>query len=386
MRSCHPRATNEAFLSVGKDCYNFWYKVHYQQIFIEKEGDKAEKAPLSPQVSLCPAARAEVANMLAERERYLQLFNLTQEVVIFRLAPTSRLLVGMGGAHARENGLTIHPVYGIPYIPGSSLKGITRHWAIEAFLAGNEQRLEERPDSLKPDEERAVRAILDIFGTTECEGMVEFFDAFPEVEVKLTPDVLTVHYKEYYQNGRRPSDDQSPVPIDFYSVQAHYFKFMLSAPRDKKGRLTDLPGGKLLLLAQNWLSQVLAELGVGAKTSIGYGRFRLLEGTEQKQQSSIEAEKVKKVPSESEKGSADFSHPLALEILRLGTSQTERERSKGEIFKKIMALPREEAMEPAVALKRYWEKTGDWKAKGDKQVKKVKQLEELLKEDLRGKG
>ena len=37
-----------------------------------------------------------------------------------------RLIVGLGNESVYETGMTFHPIYGIPYIPGSSLKGVLR--------------------------------------------------------------------------------------------------------------------------------------------------------------------------------------------------------------------------------------------------------------------
>ena len=38
----------------------------------------------------------------------------------------TRLFIGLGMAHVLETQVCRHPVYGIPYIPGSALKGLAR--------------------------------------------------------------------------------------------------------------------------------------------------------------------------------------------------------------------------------------------------------------------
>ncbi|MCM8809920.1 MAG: type III-B CRISPR module RAMP protein Cmr6, partial [Candidatus Omnitrophica bacterium] len=43
-----------------------------------------------------------------------------------QLQTKSRLIVGLGSSHALETSLTLHHIYGIPYIPASALKGVCR--------------------------------------------------------------------------------------------------------------------------------------------------------------------------------------------------------------------------------------------------------------------
>lgn len=41
-----------------------------------------------------------------------------------------RMLIGLGASHPHETSMTLHHIYGVPYIPGSAVKGVTRHWSI----------------------------------------------------------------------------------------------------------------------------------------------------------------------------------------------------------------------------------------------------------------
>jgi len=45
-----------------------------------------------------------------------------------------RLVVGLGSGSVYETSLTLHHIYGIPYIPGSALKGITRSYYLTQVL------------------------------------------------------------------------------------------------------------------------------------------------------------------------------------------------------------------------------------------------------------
>jgi CRISPR-associated protein Cmr6 len=68
------------------------------------------------------------------------------QVRVLQATPAAGIVHGLGGTHVRENSLTIHPVYGFPYIPGSSLKGVVRRWFIEAFLGGKECHWDEKTE------------------------------------------------------------------------------------------------------------------------------------------------------------------------------------------------------------------------------------------------
>jgi len=97
-----------------------------------------------------------------------------------------RLVVGFGAEHVLETNLCLHRIYGFPIIPGSAVKGVTRAWAM----------LEE---SLTETDELFRR----MFGTTERQGQVIFFDAYPTQVPKLELDILNPHYMPYYSDSRK---------------------------------------------------------------------------------------------------------------------------------------------------------------------------------------
>ncbi len=53
------------------------------------------------------------------------------EIIILKNA--SRFVTGMGREHPLENGFTWHHTLGVPFLPGSSFKGILRAWYRETF-------------------------------------------------------------------------------------------------------------------------------------------------------------------------------------------------------------------------------------------------------------
>lgn len=163
-----------------------------------------------------------------------------------------RFVTGMGREHPVENGFNWHYTLGAPFIPGSSIKGMVRAWA---------------SDWLKDD------TVERIFGPEASEGKtvgtVIFFDALPVRPVILECDVMTPHYSEYYRQSGPPSDWYSPVPIPFLTVAGGQTFVFALAPRRPGNPGDQEDAGKAL----GWLNDALANIGAGAKTAVGYGRF-----------------------------------------------------------------------------------------------------------------
>lgn len=191
----------------------------------------------------------------------------------------SKMLVGLGGASARENDLSLHHTYGLPYIPASALKGVTRNVVLQTAFAGySEQEVLQAERDV--DNELAT-AFVYLFGAPEKnvleaarQGSVLFLDAFPQCIGKqsLITDYTTVHYPDYYGGEKSPTDDQNPNPIAFFAVQKMRFKFHLAVHPRALG-LTPANADTLLSTATNWLKHALEHHGVGAKTALGYGQF-----------------------------------------------------------------------------------------------------------------
>jgi CRISPR-associated protein Cmr6 len=186
------------------------------------------------------------------QKRFIEEFSkIGFEIESFTASLSWRMVIGLGGVHPQETSMTLHHIYGIPYIPGSAIKGVTRHWVIWKEFEGEEEKAEEKENFKK------------VFGTQEMAGKVIFMDAYPLNEVKLKLDVMTPHYPDYYSSGKPPADWQNPKPINFLTVdKGTKFRFFLLS-RDKE----------TLNNAVEWLKGALKEFGIGAKTSVGYGYF-----------------------------------------------------------------------------------------------------------------
>ena len=195
---------------------------------------------------------------VAERRESLE---ATPDTLLLDLACRGRMAVGLGRTSTWENGLTLHRTWGMPVIPGSSLKGLAAHYA-HRMLEGWEKG---------GDNHRIL------FGCLEEQGLAMFHDALfhPAVGAAtggVEPDVLTVHHREYYQGKEvPPADWDSPVPVPFLSVVGEF----LGAISLSDSGLDPTVGREWLLAAQEILSLALDEEGIGAKTSSGYGRISL---------------------------------------------------------------------------------------------------------------
>lgn len=171
--------------------------------------------------------------------------------------PNYRLVVGLGGHSVYETSMTLHHIYGIPYISASSIKGVVRSWIIF--------------NQFNNDENRALgnETFCSWFGSQKQSGKLVFFDAFPTETPRIEPDIMNVHYPKYYQGTEAPTDTQSPNPVMFLTVTKSPFLFLVGAyDLDFKNSKID---GKNI---QEWLKLALTQHGIGAKTAIGYGYFK----------------------------------------------------------------------------------------------------------------
>lgn len=194
-----------------------------------------------------------------------------------------RMIIGLGGVHPEETSMTLHHIYGIPYIPGSAIKGVTKHYAVFKLSQGKEELLDKISktldtgnlkvlDDIKDPELKGkvnvneIDKLIEIFGTQKKEGKVIFMDAYPQDEIKLKIDIMNSHYPDYYSGNQPPADWQNPRPINFLTVERTKFRFYLISKEEA-----------LIKKAKTYLEEALKNYGIGAKTSLGYGVFTNLQ-------------------------------------------------------------------------------------------------------------
>lgn len=193
------------------------------------------------------------------------------EVKRLQVRPQWRLAVGLGNrANAHEIGLSLHGTYGWPVIPGSTLKGLTRACALEVGAQPERVVAVLGLSRVAPPDDQEAESPPDEDLPNEGRGAVRFLDAIPDgnpVGVRL--DVLTPHVKPYYdaiarrdseKQIRPPAEYHNPVPVQFLVVDRGSFAV------DLVGSVADD-----VRQAAEWCAAALDELGVGAKTSAGYG-------------------------------------------------------------------------------------------------------------------
>ena len=193
------------------------------------------------------------------RRAYERWKQATSDAIRFRsvvLKLETRLFIGLAGGGMLETGCAIGHSHGVPYIPGSSVKG--------AVNACARERLGSTEDA---------RAVCDeLFGAPATEappagwsGLITFHDAWwvpGSADRPLAPEIVTTHHPEYYgQDGSTPATDfDGPVPNAQVAVHGA-FLFVIEGP----------PGW--LVLAEQMLIAALSTRGAGARTRTGYGLF-----------------------------------------------------------------------------------------------------------------
>lgn len=185
------------------------------------------------------------------------------------------LLIGTGNPHelkmdgAIKCGFTFDYVTGVPYVPGSSLKGMLR-----SCFPGDEKK-----KSVSDEYESYIRGILgaedtlDIYGlkTNIFEGRDVFLGAVPVVKAGtdslIQMEYITPHNPESKEKNARFKD---PNPISQIKVKPDVefrFCFLLN-DYEEDGKVRISAKQKLRLFRE-----LIMDMGVGAKTNVGFGKF-----------------------------------------------------------------------------------------------------------------
>jgi CRISPR type III-B/RAMP module RAMP protein Cmr6 len=194
------------------------------------------------------------------------------DLISITFKPNWRLIIGLGGASVYETSMTLHHIYGFPYIPASAVKGVLRSWVIQNVFENNEK------DALNSESDNS-KNFCKIFGCPkdsilekEHQGKVTFFDAFPTKAPTIKADVMTVHYDKWYSEGKAPTDTMSPNPIPFLTVENTPFQFLFgSKDFDITQKLWAFEENGEKKTLSEWLKDALENHGIGAKTAVGYG-------------------------------------------------------------------------------------------------------------------
>ena len=179
-----------------------------------------------------------------------------------------KMVTGLGGMHPTEASVVFNPLYGVPMITGSSLKGLAAHYCSECWGE------KDAAYKLGKDFDSTGKIYNILFGTTEEAGFIRFDDAWilPGENSGFFEDVMTPHHQAYYtEKGKNaPADTDTPIPVGFLSVRG---RFLLHVCCEEKERKRAEAWEKLVL---KLLEEALTAWGIGGKTSSGYGLMRVL--------------------------------------------------------------------------------------------------------------
>lgn len=175
----------------------------------------------------------------------------------YKLEPYDKMIIGEGGGVYHDiQPLRLHPLYGVPYIPASVMKGTLRSvWMMERY-GGDEKRAENDDDfillfgGIRKDGKR-------------MEGKLSFFDIYPE-RFKIGLDVQTIHYNSYYNSNRQPTDDQSTVPVLFVCLRKAAFPVFIACNDEHVWNQWKKE-------IDSMVKYMFTQYGIGAKTALGYG-------------------------------------------------------------------------------------------------------------------
>ncbi|ACL70261.1 type III-B CRISPR module RAMP protein Cmr6 [Halothermothrix orenii] len=287
-KSYIPNDTNKIIKKTAIE--NFYLQTNYYIYDFDESDKKDILANLTKNQNQFFSTK-EIKSFLSRQEKQISyLSSIGYSVDNFVMTNDYRMVVGLGGANVLETNLMLHHIYGIPYIPGSSLKGLTRAWAVEKLREELDVKSYEKIESLLGEEKIDVKTLDEyqmnqfekyrwIFGTKSQSGNAVFFDAYPEGRINIDIDIMTPHFKEYYQEmettkkvNNPPDDTQSPVPIPFLVLDNQMFRFSVAVKcKECAGKRDN--SCEYLNLTVNLLKEALRNLGVGAKTMVGYGYF-----------------------------------------------------------------------------------------------------------------
>lgn len=329
LQAAVPRYVGSDFKDVPPGHRHRLYFEYWNQSWAPPREAKLE---VLQKVTSFPRPAQEQLEALLKRQRSLaeKLGALT-----FDVATAAPFVTGMGIEHPMENGFAFLDPYGLPYLPGSSVKGVVRRaaeelslfeedskgWSIpavwwlfgfdgnaaylqptdreenarwqKAFIdrtKGDDPLLSSFFDAIKdqvPPEEPFQKGTLcerlqksqTLRRSIHIKGALDFWDVLPRTpEQNLRVDIMNPHYSHYYQQGEPPGDWGSPNPIFFLALPSgtsfvFHVRFLNrdGLPAWFAESVDGSPRWKRLTEAA--MGFAFEWLGFGAKTAVGYGRM-----------------------------------------------------------------------------------------------------------------
>ena len=244
--------------------------------------------------------------LLARQKQAFDAVATTDATLRLEALATAPFTTGLGNEHPLENGFAFLNPYGLPYLPGSGIKGVLRQAARE-LASGDwgdahgwsenkpyplmQGKGEKRRPVLEKNKQPVMLSMLDaLFGrepangdTEHLRGALVFWDVIPQIAGdSLTVEIMTPHQSHYYQekqdpkagNSITPHDSGQPNPISFLTVPPNSgFVFHVQCNLAHLERIApELSANSHWKdLIEAAFSHAFKWLGFGAKTAVGYG-------------------------------------------------------------------------------------------------------------------
>lgn len=190
------------------------------------------------------------------------------EAIELSAATISRLLTGIGETTPTEVGMVFDRNTGLPFIPASTVKGAVRQAYCANFALKNEAAIGK--DGMI--DEMDIDGLVDVFGSLNTNdsyrGGFSFIDVYPATPPEIAIDIMNPHFGKYYRGEDAPVETDEPVPIKFLAVEkGAEFKvrgfFLVKKAQVHREKLIEA------------IKTAFCEMGIGAKTAVGYGRFHI---------------------------------------------------------------------------------------------------------------
>lgn len=236
------------------------YLIDFGSIFLEKEKNSfRNKNTDNPKNTY----KDKILSSLSSIEPYEHLITIRNKMItslkkngkfVYSFTATLKTpaLIGTGIPSIDEIGFYWNRNYGIPTIPGSSIKG-----AFSSYFYSDESFDKKLYDL--------------IFGTKENAGKVEFLEAIPKGKFSLLKEIQAPHFGNYYQKNLPPNDVYNPIILSFLSINSKtefIFDFVIDTDKEDTAK-------EILCLFEKSKKNIMEIYGLGAKTSMGYGRFKV---------------------------------------------------------------------------------------------------------------
>jgi len=280
---------------------------------------------------------------------------------------------GLGNEHPLENGFAFLNPYGLPYLPGSGVKGVLRQAARELASGqwgekkgwSDEQRYYIEIGVGKERRKIALSMLDALFGretetgdTDHVRGALTFWDVIPQIapenpkspdQISLAVEIMTPHQSHYYQQdayagSMTPHESGKPNPISFltvppgsdfvFHVQCDAAHLVRLAPELAQVGQDGSPRWKTLLEAA--FAHAFKWLGFGAKTAVGYGameteRMKQARLAEMEKQRQAETQTARARERERQEAEAVCWHGARIKFNRANKSLTAEKDGKTAI-------------------------------------------------------